>query len=90
MIDKKAVVRNGARFDCERCGTLLRDDDFHRTIHKQPCSKCGGELRMVAYSVSRMTGDAKWFKCERCGEYYMHRRGELVDTKPRSGFDQFA
>lgn len=84
------VWRSGVRFDCPECGTLLRDDDQHREIHDEGCAECGGDLRLVAVSDSRMTGDAKWFKCEGCGQLYMHRRGELVTTKPRTGFAEFA
>lgn len=90
MADIKPIVRNGARFNCEVCGELLREDDFHRRVHESSCDKCGGELRLVAYSVTKMTGDAKWFKCEDCSQLFMHRRGELVETQPRGGFDQFA
>ena len=90
MAEIKPIIRSGARFNCEQCGELLRDDDFHRRIYETPCEKCGGDLRLVAYSASRMTGDAKWFKCEKCPKLFMWRRGELVETSPRNGFDEFA
>lgn len=90
MAAEKRVWRSGVRFDCPECGTLLREDELHRKTHDSPCQECGGALRLVAFSDSRMTGDARWFKCEGCGRLYMFRRGELVTTQPRAGFAEFA
>jgi hypothetical protein len=33
---------------------------------------------------------AQWYRCIGCSGLYMNRRGEIVETKPRNGFDEFA
>jgi predicted RNA-binding Zn-ribbon protein involved in translation (DUF1610 family) len=91
MASAKKVWRSGVRFDCPECGTLLRDDVAHSPFADESCTKCGGALRLVAFSDSpHMAGDAKWFRCQACAQLHMLRRGELVTTQPRSGFAEFA
>lgn len=36
-----------------------------------------------------VVGNAKWFRCERCEQLHMHRRGEFVKTGERSGTTEF-
>lgn len=37
-----------------------------------------------------MVQGADWFRCLECKQLYMRRRGEIVETKPRSGFAEYA
>lgn len=75
------------RFDCPECGLLLKEDAVHAETHDESCS-CGGELRLVARG-ERMVEHAKWYRCESCEQLYMQRRGEVVETRPRAGFEEF-
>jgi len=85
----KRVSRAGVRFDCVECGRLLRDDDDHSERLAKACPRCGGELRLVGKG-ERMVDFAKWYRCQACAGLSMVRRGEIVPTKPRAGFSQFA
>jgi DNA-directed RNA polymerase subunit RPC12/RpoP len=84
------VWRSGVRFDCQICGRLFRDDPEHAPIAKNACPRCGGDIRMVGKGDSPTVGDANWYRCLSCGQLLMHRRGEVVPTGSRAGFDEFA
>ncbi len=87
---KKAVIRAGAKFDCPKCGLLLKDDLEHSTVLSKSCPECIGDLKLVATAAfPSLTGDAKWFRCLSCKALFMWRRKEMVPTKPRSGFNEF-
>jgi phage FluMu protein Com len=88
MTDQKRVWRSGVRFDCAECGKLLKDDAEHSESIDSGCPKCGGNLRLVGQG-ERMVEHAQWFRCLACEQLYMKRRGEIVETKPRSGFVEF-
>jgi predicted RNA-binding Zn-ribbon protein involved in translation (DUF1610 family) len=77
------------RFDCPECGELLRDDEKHSEELPDACSSCGGTLRMVGKG-ERMVEFADWFRCLDCRNLYMRRRGEIVETRERSGFAEFS
>jgi predicted RNA-binding Zn-ribbon protein involved in translation (DUF1610 family) len=84
------IYRSGVRFDCPECGMLWRDDPKHSPVQRGNCPSCGGDLKMVAIGANpALVGDAKWFRCLKCRELFMHRRGQLVRTKPRAGFSEF-
>jgi predicted RNA-binding Zn-ribbon protein involved in translation (DUF1610 family) len=85
---QKRVWRSGVRFDCAECGRLLKDDPDHAATIHNGCTSCGGELRLVGQG-ERMVEHAQWFRCLSCTRLFMKRRGELVETKPRNGFEQF-
>lgn len=85
----KRVWRAGVRFDCPVCGLLLRDDDEHAERLPQGCPECSSHLRLVGKG-ERLVEFAKWYRCEGCHGLYMARRGEIVPTRPRTGFDDFA
>jgi hypothetical protein len=82
------VWRSGVRFDCPECGRLWKDDSEHAPTLSGACSACQGDLRLVGKG-ERMVEHAEWYRCLACKRLYMRRRGELVETKPRSGFDDF-
>jgi hypothetical protein len=84
----KRVWRSGVRFDCPECGKLLKDDSDHSPVLPGGCGACGGDLRMVGKG-ERMVENAEWYRCLGCSRLYMRRRGEVVETKPRSGFEEF-
>lgn len=88
MAEKKRVWRSGVRFDCPECGKLLKDDSEHADHIEGACEKCGGTLRLVGHGEAMVQG-AMWYRCLDCKALYMKRRGEIVPTKPRSGFDEF-
>lgn len=77
------------RFDCAECGRLLKDDAEHAEEIPNGCLACAGTLRLVGRG-ERMVEFAMWFRCLKCRALFMRRRGELVPTKPRSGFAEFA
>jgi len=88
MPETKRVWRSGVRFDCPECGKLLKDDADHAESIECGCPKCGGDLRLVGQG-ERMVEHAQWFRCLDCERLYMKRRREIVETKPRNGFDEF-
>lgn len=88
MVAGKKVWRAGVRFDCPECGSLWRDDEHAERLVAQ-CPGCSGDLRLVGMG-ERIVEFARWYRCESCQLLYMRRRGEIVPTKPRSGFEQFA
>ena len=83
------IWRSGVRFDCPECGQLWKDDETHAPEIARGCEKCGGTLRLVGQG-ERMVEHAEWYRCLSCSNLYMKRRGEIVETKPRSGFAEFA
>ncbi|MDV3135418.1 hypothetical protein [Mycobacterium sp. 29Ha] len=85
----KRVWRSGVRFDCAECGKLWRDDDDHAEKRPGDCPNCNGDLRLVGLG-ERIVEFAKWYRCAGCDGLFMRRRGEIVETKPRSGFAEFA
>ena len=88
MPDARRVWRSGVRFDCPECGLLLKDDADHATHVEHGCAICGGTLRLVGRG-ERMVGNAEWYRCLSCERLFMRRRGEVVETGSRSGFDEF-
>jgi hypothetical protein len=80
--------RSGVSFACERCGRLWKDDPEHSEIRPNGCPSCGEDLWLVG-AGDPSVGRARWFRCRGCMRLYMFRRGELVETKPRSGFEEF-
>lgn len=89
MAEPKRVWRSGVRFDCPDCGKLLKDDAEHAAVIADGCPRCSGDLRLVGQG-ERMVENAQWYRCLACKQLYMKRRGEIVETKPRNGFDEFA
>lgn len=85
---EKRILRAGVRFDCPECGKLLKDDAKHATQIDEGCARCGGDLRLVGKG-ERIVESAEWYRCLDCKRLYMKRRGEIVETKPRSGFEEF-
>ncbi len=85
----KKIHRNGVDFTCSRCGRLLRDCIEHNPADVGACPSCDGDLRKVGVG-NNLVGNAVWYRCEHCGGYFMHRRGELVETHARNGFEEFA
>lgn len=83
------VYRSGVRFDCEQCGLLLRDDDAHADEISGACLTCGGTLRLVGVG-NNLVQNARWLRCRACSQLHMQRRGEIVMTTPRNGFDEFS
>jgi uncharacterized protein with PIN domain len=53
------------------------------------CPDCQGQLRLVGKG-EQLVEFAEWYRCEACEGLFMRRRGEIVPTKPRTGFEQFA
>jgi hypothetical protein len=86
--ESKRVWRSGVRFDCPECGKLWKDDTDHAPTLAAACAACKGDLRLVGQG-ERMVENARWYRCLSCERLYMHRRGALVETKPRSGFDEY-
>jgi hypothetical protein len=85
---QKRVWRSGVRFDCPDCGKLLKDDEEHAAVISSGCAKCSGDLRLVGKG-ERMVEYAEWYRCLDCKQLYMKRRGDVVETRPRSGFDDY-
>lgn len=85
----KRVWRAGVRFDCPDCGLLLRDDAQHAEKRRGACPTCTGDLRLVG-NGEQLVEFAKWYRCASCSGLFMRRRGEIVPTKPRTGFVDFA
>jgi hypothetical protein len=88
MAAESKIWRSGVRFDCPECGELLKDDAAHAPEIADGCAACGGDLRLVGKG-DRIVENAEWYRCLGCKQLYMKRRGELVETKPRSGFEEF-
>lgn len=85
MTTTKRVYRAGVYFDCPECGNLWRDDQEHAPRIEAGCPTCAGDLQLVG-DGSHMVEYAKWFRCKQCSGLFMKRRGEVVPTKPRTGF----
>jgi uncharacterized C2H2 Zn-finger protein len=88
MAEAKRRWRAGVRFDCPDCGRLWKDDADHAEHLVDGCAECQGTLRLVG-AGERMVEGADWFRCLDCRQLYMRRRGEVVPTRPRSGFAEF-
>jgi uncharacterized protein with PIN domain len=67
---------------------LLKDDAEHAPAVDGGCATCGGTLRLVGKGEA-LVEHAEWYRCLGCKRLYMKRRGEIVETKPRSGFEEF-
>lgn len=89
MASPRRVLRAGVRFDCPDCGKLWRDDEEHAERLQDQCSHCAGVLRLVGVGEP-LVQSARWYRCQNCGTLFMSRRGEIVETKPRMGFAEFA
>jgi hypothetical protein len=87
-MEAKRVWRSGVRFDCPECGRLWKDDPDHAPEKAGACLSCGGDLRLVGKGEA-MVQHAEWYRCLACHEVHMNRRGELVVTRPRSGFAEY-
>lgn len=86
----KRIQRSGVTFTCPECGKLWKDDNEHAPILEGACLECGSDLRLVGKGTNpAIVGDADWFRCTKCSQLYMRRRGELVKTRPRAGFTEF-
>jgi len=82
------VYRSGVRFDCEVCGSLLRDCDSHHEGIADGCTACGGTLRLVGVG-NALVEHARWYRCANCFELHMNRRGDVVPATPKNGFAEF-
>lgn len=89
MSDGKRIWRSGVRFDCPDCGKLLKEDAEHAAELPEGCGACGGDIRLVGKGDAKVEG-AEWYRCLSCRKLYMKRRGEIVETGPRTGFEEFA
>lgn len=85
---KTRVHKAGVFFDCSECGKLLRDCAEHNVSIPPDCPGCGGSLIVVGIG-NGMVQNAIWSRCRDCSKLWMKRRGELVETQPRSGFSQY-
>lgn len=85
----KRIWRAGVRFDCPECGKLWKDDEVHAKMLAASCLECGNDIRLVGKGDSPSVGDANWFRCLSCKQLHMFRRGELVKTGTRTGFEEF-
>ena len=86
---KARVHKAGVFFDCPECGKLLRDCREHNLPDPAICPRCGDALGIVGIG-NTMVQNAVWLRCRGCSKLLMKRRGELVETKPRSGFSKFS
>lgn len=86
---RKRVWRAGVRFGCPEWELLLRDDEEHAEKLPSACPGCQGDLHLVGRG-EQLVEFAKWYRCEACGGLFMRRRGEIVPTKPQTGFTNFA
>ena len=83
------VHQAGVFFDCAQCDKLLRDCFEHNVPIPAHCPSCAGALVVVGIGNS-MVLNAVWLRCRTCSKLWMKRRGELVETRPRSGFERYA
>lgn len=81
------AYRSGVHFDCDICGSLLKDDPNHGEEIPGGCV-CESSIVLVGRGTALVQG-AKWYRCSICRRLYMYRRGELVKATPRAGFDEF-
>ena len=86
---KTRIHKAGVFFDCAECGKLLRDCEEHNAPYPAQCPHCGAPLRVVGIG-NAMVQNAVWLRCGGCTKLWMRRRGETVETQPRSGFDKFS
>lgn len=86
---KTRVHKAGVFFDCAECGKLLRDCEEHNTPIPPDCPNCGAPLVVVGIG-NAMVQNAVWLRCRSCSKLWMKRRGEVVETKPRSGFERYS
>lgn len=86
---KTRLHKAGVFFDCAECGKLLRDCAEHNSPIPPDCPNCGARLVVVG-NGNAMVQNAVWLRRRACSKLWMKRRGELVETKPRSGFERYA
>ena len=83
------VHKAGVFFDCPECGRLLRDCRDHNPPSPADCPGCGAALGIVGIG-NAMVQNALWLRCRGCKKLWMKRRGQLVETRPRSGFERYS
>jgi hypothetical protein len=88
-VAKTRVHKAGVFFDCSECGKLLRDCSEHNPAEPASCPNCRGSLRVVGIG-NAIVQNAVWLRCLACKALFMRRRGALVPTKPRSGFEKYS
>jgi phage FluMu protein Com len=86
---KTRVHKAGVFFDCAECGKLLRECPEHNSPIPPDCPNCGAALVVVGIG-NAMVQNAVWLRCRACSKLWMKRRGEVVETRPRSGFERYA
>lgn len=76
---KTRVHKAGVFFDCAE----------HNASNPPVCPGCGAALVVVGIG-NAMVQNAVWLRCRTCSKLWMKRRGEVVETRPRSGFERYA
>jgi hypothetical protein len=87
-VQRPRVHKAGVFFDCVECGKLLRECIEHNPPDPPTCPECSGALRTVGIG-NAMVQYAVWLRCGACKKLWMRRRGAVVETKPRAGFDRY-
>jgi DNA-directed RNA polymerase subunit RPC12/RpoP len=87
-VAKTRIHKAGVFFDCTECGKLLRDCTEHNPPNPAACPDCSATIRIVGIG-NAMVQNAVWLRCLGCGKLWMRRRGEVVETRDRSGFERF-
>jgi hypothetical protein len=88
--DRAHIERTGVSDPKHPRPTHERAAKFSWTLFRETTRVKKGAGLLVVRIGNAMVQNAVWLRCRACSTLWMKRRGEVVETKPRSGFERYA